>query len=198
MVLSVIRLALKEDTSSDVNKLLFATGDHNNVTVTSGDKRNLAGLLICHPLSLNSPFEEPPQMVDLLDDLLMERHPHTVAQSNGNYGEYEADKAYIKLSTLKKEAILSLRNIYKAASHTFHVYLLDLLQRVRTSDSHVFTRIKESRNQYLVQSKLADTAGLKLKPHSAKDTLAGLPQKALCQGKQRPDSNQMDGHPSSY
>jgi hypothetical protein len=80
MVLSAIRLALKEDTSSDVNKLLFATGDHNNVTVTSGDKRNLAGLLICHPLLLNSPFEEPPQMNDLLDDLLTERHPHTVSQ----------------------------------------------------------------------------------------------------------------------
>ena len=102
MVLSAIRLALKEDTSSDVNKLLFATGDHNNVTVTSGDKRNLAGLLICHPLLLNSPFEEPPKMDDLLDDLLTERHPHTVSQSNGNYGEYEADKAYIKLSTLEK------------------------------------------------------------------------------------------------
>jgi hypothetical protein len=171
MVLSAIRLALKEDTSSDVNKLLFATGDHNNVTVTSGDKRNLAGLLICHPLLLNSPFEEPPQMDDLLDDLLTERNPHTVSRSNGNYGEYEADKAYIKLSTLKKAAVLSLRNIYKVASHTFHVYLWDLLQGARTSDSHVFTRIKESRNQYLVESKLADAAGMKLKPHSAKDTL---------------------------
>jgi hypothetical protein len=48
-------------------------------------------------------------MDDLLDDLLTERHSHTVSQSNGNYGEYEADKAYIKLSTLKKAAILSLR-----------------------------------------------------------------------------------------
>ena len=171
MVLSAIRLALKEDTSSDVNKLLFATGDHNNVTVTSGDKRNLAGLLICHPLLLNSPFEEPPQMDDLLDDLLTERHPHTVSQSNGNYGEYEADKAYIKLSTLKKAAILSLRNIYKVASHTFHVYLLDLLQGARTSDSHVFTRVKENRNQYLLESRLADAQGMRLKPHSAKDTL---------------------------
>jgi hypothetical protein len=51
------------------------------------------------------------------------------------------------------------------------VYLLDLLQGARTSDSHVFTRIKESRNQYTVESKLADAAGMKLKPHSAKDTL---------------------------
>jgi hypothetical protein len=40
MVLSAIKLALKEDTSTDVNKLLFCTGDHNNVTVTSGDKKN--------------------------------------------------------------------------------------------------------------------------------------------------------------
>jgi hypothetical protein len=40
-------------------------------------------------------------MDDLLDDLLTERHPHTVSQSNGNYGEYEEDKAYIKLSKLR-------------------------------------------------------------------------------------------------
>ncbi len=51
------------------------------------------------------------------------------------------------------------------------MYLLDLLQGARTSDSHVFTRIKENRNQYLVESKLADAAGMKLKPHSAKHTL---------------------------
>ncbi len=95
MVLSSIKLALKEDTSTNVTKLLFSTGDHNNVTVTSGDKRDLSGLLICHPLLLNSPFEEPPRMDDLLEDLLAERHPYTVSQLLGNYGEYEADKAYI-------------------------------------------------------------------------------------------------------
>jgi hypothetical protein len=32
-------------------------------------------------------------------------------------------------------------------------------------------RVKESRNQYLVQARLADASGLKLKPHSAKNTL---------------------------
>jgi hypothetical protein len=96
MVLSVVRLALKEDTSTDVSNLLFSTGDHNNVTVTYGDKRNLSGLLdFCHSLLLNFPFEQPPQMDDLLEDLLTERHSHTVSQSHGNYGEYEADKVYI-------------------------------------------------------------------------------------------------------
>jgi hypothetical protein len=107
-------------------------------------------------------------MDDLLDDLLTERHPYTVSLSLGNYGVYEADKAYyIKLTTLKKAAILALRNIYKVASHTFHVYLWDLMQGARDNESHVFTRVKENRNQYLVQSRLADLAGLKLKPHSA-------------------------------
>jgi hypothetical protein len=72
MVFSAIKLALKEDTSTDVNKLLLSTGDRNNVTVTSGDIRNLSGLLICHPLLLNSLFEEPPPMDDLLDNLLTE------------------------------------------------------------------------------------------------------------------------------
>ncbi len=40
MVLSSNKLALNDDAKSDVNKLLFSTGDHNNVTVSSGDKRN--------------------------------------------------------------------------------------------------------------------------------------------------------------
>ncbi len=56
MVLSAIRLALNDDARTDVNKLLFSTGDRNNVTVSSGDKRNISGLLICHLILLNSPF----------------------------------------------------------------------------------------------------------------------------------------------
>ncbi len=141
MVLSVVRLALKEDNATDVNKLLFATGDHNNVIVKAGDKRNLSGLLICHPLLLSSPFEEPADLDTLLDDLLTERHPYVVAQSNGDYGEYEADKAYIKLTTLKKAAVIALRAIYKVASHTFHVYLWDLISGVRANESHVFCEL---------------------------------------------------------
>jgi hypothetical protein len=75
MVLSAIRLALNDDAKTDVNKLLFSTGDHNNVTVSSGDKKSISGLLICHPILLNSPFVEPAGIDQLLDDLLLERHP---------------------------------------------------------------------------------------------------------------------------
>ncbi len=112
LVLSAVRIALKEDDKTDVNKLLFAPGDHNNVTVKAGDKRNLSGLLICHPLFLASPYEEPANLDAMLDELLLERHPYVVAQSRGEYGEYEADKAYVKLTTLKKAAVIALRAIY--------------------------------------------------------------------------------------
>ena len=66
MVLSVIRLELNEDSKTDVNKLLSSTGEHSNVTVSSGDKRNIAGLLIWHPILLDSLFEEPPGKNQLL------------------------------------------------------------------------------------------------------------------------------------
>ena len=76
MVLSVIRLELNEDSKTDVNKLLSSTGEHSNVTVSSGDKRNIAGLLIWHPILLDSPFEEPPGKDQLLDDLLLRKHSY--------------------------------------------------------------------------------------------------------------------------
>jgi hypothetical protein len=137
MVLNSIRLALKDDAKSDVNKLLFSTGDHNNVTVSSGDKRNISGLLIFHPILLNSPFVEPAGIDQLLDDLLLERHPYTVSQANDNSRSYEADKAYVKIATLKAAALLALRNVYQVASHTFHVHLWDLLHGAWENGSHI-------------------------------------------------------------
>jgi hypothetical protein len=152
MVLSSIRLALNDDAKSDVNKLLFATGDHNNVTVSSGDKRNISGLLICHPILHNSPFVEPAGIDRLLDDLLLERHPYTVAKANDNSGSYEADKAYSKLETLKAAALLALRSIYHVASHTFHVYLWDLLPGARDNGSQQASNFAHTQQRTLSPS----------------------------------------------
>ncbi len=92
MVLSVIRLALNEDSKTDVNKLLSSTvGKYNNVTVSSGGKRNIAGFIIWYPILLDSSFEEPPGKDQLLDDLLLKRHPYTVSPANSSSGDYEAD-----------------------------------------------------------------------------------------------------------
>jgi hypothetical protein len=62
----------------------------------------------------------------------------------------------------------------------------------------VFTRIKESRNQYLVESRLADAAGMKLKPHSAKDTLDFLKKHFVKESSDQMDGNQMDGHSAAH
>ncbi len=117
---------------------------------------------------------EPAGIDQLLDDLLLERYPYTVSKANDNSGSYESDKAYNKIATLKAAALLALQNVYQVASHTFHVYLWDLLPGARENGSHVFTQVKEGRNQYLVQAKQAEAVGLKLRPHSAKDTLTFL------------------------
>jgi hypothetical protein len=117
---------------------------------------------------------EPAGIDLLLDALLLERHPYTVAQANDNSGSYKSVKANVKIATLKAAALLALRNVYQVASHTFHVYLWDLIPGARENASHVFTQVKEGRNQYLVQAKQAEAAGLQLRPHSAKDTLTFL------------------------
>jgi hypothetical protein len=198
MVLSAIPLlALKENTSTDVNKLLFATGDHNNVTVTSGDKINLAGLLICYPLLINSPFEEPFQMDDLLDDLLTERHPHTVSQSNGHYEEYEADETYVKLSTLKKAAIV------------FEVYLQGCLAHISCVSSG---SVSGSQNFRLprVHSNQGEPKPIpgpvEFSGCSVNETETALCQgrtrltssKNTCQGEQRPNDHQVDEYSSPH
>jgi hypothetical protein len=118
---------------------------------------------------LDSPFEESPGIDQLLDDLLLDRHPYTVSQANGSSGDYEADKTYVNLAILKSAALLALRNVYKVALHTFHVYLWDLLPGARENESQVFTLVKERRNQYLVQAKQAEAGGLQLRPHSTNE-----------------------------
>ena len=54
------------------------------------------------------------------------------------------------------------------------MYLWDLMPGARSNESHVFTRVRECRNQQLVQARQADAAGMTLKPYSAKDTLTFL------------------------
>ena len=53
-------------------------------------------------------------------------YPYTVLQANSSSGDYEADKAYVKLVTLK--------NVYKLTSHTFHVYLGNLIPELEITN----------------------------------------------------------------
>ena len=91
-------------------------------------------------------------------------------QANDGSDSYESDKAHVKIATLRAAALLALRNVNQVASHTFHVYLWDLIPGARENTSHVFTQAKEGRNQYSVEAKQAEANGLQLRPHSAKET----------------------------
>jgi hypothetical protein len=85
--------------------------------------------------------------------------------------------------------LLALRNAYQVVSHTFHVYLWDLLPGTRDNESHVFTRVRQRRNQYHVQAKQAETNEIQLRPHSANGTLTFLHKHV---GKENSDQFIMD------
>ena len=63
---------------------------------------------------------------------------------------------------------LLLARIQKFTSHTFHVFLRDLIPGAKLGRSLLFTRVVEHRNQYLAKNR--NTSGTK--EYSALDTLA--------------------------
>jgi hypothetical protein len=62
---------------------------------------------------------------------------------------------------------LLLARIQKFTSHTFHVFIRDLIPEAKDGRSLLFTRIVEHHNQYLAKNRLTSSA----KPYSALDTL---------------------------
>ena len=82
----------------------------------------------------------------------------------------EVDIAKNKLIALGSSLKTVLRRICKIASQTFHVLLWNLIPGARTHSSHIFTRIKEARNQHLILAREAKDI-TQVRHHSAKDTL---------------------------
>jgi hypothetical protein len=62
---------------------------------------------------------------------------------------------------------LLLARIQKFTSHTFHVFIRDLVPGAKAGRSLLFTKIVEHRNQYLAKNRATPTS----KPYSALDTL---------------------------
>jgi hypothetical protein len=118
---------------------------------------NIEGLQYLHPLLLDSPWEEPKIIDDVLIRLCSERDPITYGQASS---KNQPDR--IKAKTKIKANILSmkqaLRRIYKLNSDTFHTFLVDLIPRARENKSHLFTRIKVERARELRSSSRAQVA----------------------------------------
>ena len=145
---------------------------------------NIEGLQYLHPMLLNSPWEEPAKLDDLLIDLIRERDPIITAQALST-DPVESNKGRTKIRADLAAMKQALRRIYKLNSDTFHTFLLDLIPRAREGKSHLFTRIKAEREQHLVRQRVyrAATSGTAVvltkrqaKAHSALHTLEFIEQ----------------------
>ena len=182
---------------SAVQKVVMIGIDHKNplswvyspkMVDPSKTKRNqddnIEGLQYLHPMLLNSPWEEPAKLDDLLIDLIRERDPISTAQALST-DPVESNKGRTKIRADLAAMKQALRRIYKLNSDTFHTFLLDLIPRAREGKSHLFTRIKAEREQHLVRQRVyrAATSGTAVvltkrqaKAHSALHTLEFIEQ----------------------
>jgi hypothetical protein len=144
---------------------------------------NIEGLQYLHPLLLDSPWEEPANLNDLLLDLVQEKDPIVYAQAISK-DPAERVKAKTKIKANVSAIKQVLRRIYKLNTDTFHAFLVDLIPRARDNKSHLFTRIKAEREQHQVRQRVYKKAkgtptALTLrqsKPHSALHTLEFIEQ----------------------
>jgi hypothetical protein len=113
---------------------------------------NIEGLQYLHPLLLDSPWEEPVTIDDLLIRLCSERDPITYGQASSK-NQADRIKAKIKIKANILSMKQALRRIYKLNSDTFHAFLVDLIPKARGNKSHLFTRIKAEKEQHLVRQR---------------------------------------------
>ena len=176
VVISAVHVALKAEDDGEAVKHLFGTGKHSNPSITAGEKRNIQGHLICNPLVLDDPWDEPEDLDGKIVVLLEEREPYLTSLArqppyrDSDEFPREVDIAKNKLIALASSLKTVLRRIYKIASQTFHVLLWDLITGARTHSSHIFTSIKEARNQHLILAREANDIS-QVRHHTAKDTL---------------------------
>jgi hypothetical protein len=157
-------------------KFLFSASDRSNTVVHRADQRNVQGLILFHPCLLQAPWEASSSIDADIDKLLQEKVPLIVARSLSNFTGATLSAHELQLQQTAQQSIDSMRSslklllarIQKFTSHTFHVFLRDLIPGARKGRSLLFTRIVEHRNQYLAGNRSNATA----KAYSAKDTLS--------------------------
>ena len=161
-----------EDTST--LKFLFAASDKSNTNVHRADQRNVQGLMLFHPVLLQAPWEISATIDKDIQKLLEEKAPLIMARANPTItGAPTAHEMQLQMTakqsvdSMTSALKLLLARIQKFTSHTFHVFIRDLVPGARAGRSLLFTRIVEHRNQYLAKNRSTPTS----KPYSALDTL---------------------------
>jgi hypothetical protein len=136
--------------------LLFSLQDKAAATnadnhIPNGNKRNIEGLLMYHPLLVNHNPREAPDLDARINDLLVETKTLLVQRSYNPWDQYDANKARAQLPEIKNTINLSLTRIYQYTSIAFHVLLRYLIPRA--DRSYLFTRVKDARMEHILRQR---------------------------------------------
>ena len=154
-------------------KYLFSASEKSQTAVHRADHRNVQGLILFNPIILDSPWEQSANQDQDIIKLLEEKVPLIMARATSTTPSGSAHELQLQqtaqqtVESMKSSLKLLLARIQKFTSHTFHVFLKDLIPGARNGRSLLFTRIVEHRNQYLAAAR----ASLNTKSYSAMDTL---------------------------
>ncbi len=135
-------------------KYLFQPSATSTSTVRRADTRNIQGLVLYHPIILDSPWTSPLNVENKILDLIRERDPLLLARAYPDLSQvwdnYEYDRLYEAsmvamrtITTLQESIKVLLQRIYKFTSHTFHVLLREIIPEAKVGKSHLFTMIVE-------------------------------------------------------
>jgi hypothetical protein len=154
-------------------KYLFSASEKSQTSVHRADQRNVQGLILFNPIILDSPWEQSSNQDQEIIKLLEEKAPLIMARATSTTPAGSAHELQLQqtaqqtVEAMKSSLKLLLARIQKFTSHTFHVFLRDLIPGARNGRSLLFTRIVEHRNQYLAAAR----AKKYTKSYSALDTL---------------------------
>jgi hypothetical protein len=153
-------------------KYLFSASEKPLSAVQRADQRNVQGLILFNPIILDSPWEKSSTQDQDIIKLLEEKAPLIMAKARPASAttvltSHEMQIQNNAVDAMKSSLKLLLARIQKVTSHTFHVFLWELIPGAKVGRSLLFTRIVEHRNQYLT----ATRSKKNIKPYSAMDTL---------------------------
>jgi hypothetical protein len=187
LCLSAVQDALKSGDNAKGMQHLFAPDRSDQAKgAVHNTRNNVQGMLLYHPLLLNSPWQAPDDLDQQIQELLKVNEPAIVARSERTDGHtsYDKDNAIKALDVLTTSIKQSLSRIYTMSSQAFHVLLRELIPRARADQSNLFTHLKGARTDHIINLRahhaktraatLPQLTREELKPHSAEHTLRFL------------------------
>jgi hypothetical protein len=130
--LSAVQEALKSGDNAKGMQHLFAPdrSDQSKGAVHN-TKKNVQGMLLYHPILLNSPWQAPDDLDKQLEEMLKSNEPVLVTRSLNVSGHtsYDQDNAIKALDVITTSIMQSLLRIYTKTSHSFHILMREFIPK---------------------------------------------------------------------